>query len=115
MQNIYNLFYDKSNDVVDFFKYGVFGFPTKELDVPNRIEITVHSSPDSLWLESPEYPGIFASGSNAIELWESLNDAIYSYFEVPRYVAKKLGNKFYLPLPDGSTIAERPSEELARA
>ena len=96
---MYSLLYDVSNDVADFVKYGVLGLPVKDFTVPSKIDITVHSSPNSLWIESPEFPGLFASGSNAIELWESLNDAIYSYFEVPRYVAKKLGNTFYLPLP----------------
>ena len=118
MKKVHNLIYDKAFDAFDFLKYDVVGaiVPIKidMPDVPNKINITIHPQPNIIWIESQEYPGLFASGSTNMELWESLNDAIYSYFGVPRYIANKLGNKFDLPLPDGSLIVERPNENLAR-
>lgn len=115
MQNLYDFLYDRTFDVVDFLKYEVVNQKPELPEVPNKISINIHSSPSILWIDSSEYPGLFASGSNPIELWKSLNDAIYSYFGVPRYFAKKLGHKFSLPLPDGRAITERPKEQLAGA
>lgn len=115
MNNLYDTAYNKTFDIIDFLKYDVLNENYEAFEVPNKIAIRLHTKPNFAWLESPDYPGLFASGENPIELWECMNDAIYSYFGVPRHKAKKLGNVFYLPLPDGRAIVERPREQLAGA
>lgn len=115
MSDFYDNLYNSTFDVVDVIKHEFLGVKVNVPKVPNKINIGVHSRPNISWIDSPDYPGLFASGKNPVELWECLNDAIYSYFGIPRYVAKRLGNKFYLPLPDGSAIVERPREQLAGA
>lgn len=117
MQSFYDLLHDKAFDVVDFFSHRVIGVQLNKPLVPEQIQIQIHQSdPKSIiWVDSKDYPGLFASGSNPVELWESLNDAIYSYFGVPRYIAKKSGNIYSLPFPDGTAIVERPKENLATA
>jgi len=115
MDTIYNLLSDKVFDAVDTVKYELIGLQQEVPQVPNKIEIRMHTKPGFAWIESPEYPGIFASGNDVFELLESLNDAIYSYFGVPRYTAKKSPNIFNLPLPDGRIVVEKSKHNFAVA
>jgi hypothetical protein len=115
MNNFYDSLHDKAFSAVDYFRYYILGQKIEVPDVPKQIQIRIHREKEFTWIESPEYPGLFASGSDDLELWKCLNDSIPSYFGVPRYLAKKVGNIYYLPLPDGTVIIERPKEEYARA
>jgi len=115
MDNIQTLLIDKTYDLVDYLKYDVLKQTSPEIPkLPFPIKVVIHVRKNITWISSPEHPGLFASGKDQIELLKSLNDAVYSYFGVPRYAAKKLGNRIGLPLPDGSVFVEKPYYDLAR-
>ena len=116
MENIQNFFLDRTCDFVDYVKYDVLGVSSPDVpEIPLPIKVIIHVRKNITWISFPEYPGLFASGKNQIELLESVNDAVYSYFGIPRYVAKKLGNRLGLPLPDGTVLLDRQNRKFAGA
>ena len=117
MDTIYRFLSDKVFDTVDYLKYDVLRLNQEESKLPREIPFQFHKSNDSklVWIDSAKYPGLFASGENSIELWHCLNDAVLSYFEVPRYEAKKRGYPYSLPLPNGEVIVQKDAQEYAGA
>ena len=51
---------------------------------PEKADIVVHSSEDGgYWAEIKNLPGCITKAENGTELFEMINDAIYSYLDVP--------------------------------
>ncbi|MBU1323499.1 hypothetical protein KKE48_02255 [Patescibacteria group bacterium] len=116
MINFPRTVYDGVLDLVDIVRFNLFETP-KAPNLPPKIEIKVVNNKryGYYWLTSSEYPGLYASGESFHELWENMNDAILTYFDVPRYIAKRRGNTYDLPLPDGRVIVESPRKSYAGA
>lgn len=66
------------------------------LDLPRSININVEFNKKSkTYLAfAPQYQGLCTVASNETELKDMVNDAIYTYFGVPRYIARQLPNLF---------------------
>ncbi|KKU46119.1 MAG: hypothetical protein UX64_C0012G0004 [Microgenomates group bacterium GW2011_GWC2_46_7] len=116
MYKIYNTILDFS----DYLKYDFLSLSDKPVtQTPTSISIQFHQKPESnfVWIDSRDYPGLFASGysNDPTELWKCLNDAILSYFGVPRYEAKKRGLPYSLPLPNGQAIVQQDAQKYAGA
>jgi hypothetical protein len=85
-------------DIVQYFQYGVlktdYNFP-----IPKSIHF--ESTPDkkngTVLIASVDYPGLYTivSQNNDEETIDSVNDAIFTYFEVPRYIANRTENLFF--------------------
>lgn len=113
-------FYNIALDFIDYIKYDLIPVVEKtHTDTPRAISLKFHQKRGSnfVWIDSPDYPGLFASGDarKPQELWECLNDAILSYFGVPRYEAKRRGLPYSLPLPNGEAIVQRDVHKYASA
>lgn len=51
---------------------------------PERVEVMVHDSEDGgYWAEVKDLPGCITQADNGTELFQMLNDAIYTYLDVP--------------------------------
>lgn len=70
-------------------------------DMPRSVKISVEidSKTKQLLAFSPEYNGLYTVVSKHDELDDMVNDAIYTYFGVPRFIAKQLPNLFF---PEGT-------------
>lgn len=64
--------------------------------LPQKITVKVNKSDDGgLWANVKELPHCYSQARNFPELIEMLNDAIYTYLEIPTKFMKELG--YYLP------------------
>lgn len=100
------ILYDKVSDVSSWLKYEVLHFtpPTMPL-IDTTLSLKLHKEKGGgYWTTCENYPGLIASGDTFEELRESLFDAILLYFQVPRYLTKKVPDKLILNLPDGTQI-----------
>lgn len=53
--------------------------------LPDRLDIQIKkSSTGSLYATIKELPGCFTQGDSGPEIYTMINDAIYTYFEVPK-------------------------------
>jgi predicted RNase H-like HicB family nuclease len=75
----------------------------KEL-LPAKIRVDIHPSQDGgFFCEIKTFPGCFAQGENLFELMEMINDAVYTYLDIPqKYTSRMPGynssaKKFRLP------------------
>lgn len=70
-------------------------------NIPRTINIKLEEDKKykTILAQAPEYPGLVTLVKNKAELVDKVNDAIYTYFGVPRYIAKKWTNQFF---PEGS-------------
>ena len=63
-----------------FQKYGI----------PPKINFCLHQTREGYWVESPTLPGLYTQGDTIDKLISNLEDAILTYFDVPRGRAKQL-------------------------
>ncbi len=60
----------------------------REYHLPNSLNLTVKLSPDGWFVvTSPELPGFVTQARSHDELIEMVNDAVLTYFDVPKRVA----------------------------
>lgn len=58
---------------------------TAKYGIPQKINLQVRLTPDGWFVvTSPDLPGLITQGRNGKELLDMLNDAILTYFNVPR-------------------------------
>ena len=65
--------------------------------LPKRINVMVERDENGLSASIKEIPFCYTQGSNATELTEMLNDAIFTHYEIPESLRKKVG--YYVPVP----------------
>ena len=53
-----------------------------------EIQVIVHEEDGMFWAESPDMPGLFASGESMDELLESLGEALALYLDIPAVNAR---------------------------
>ncbi|TSC87305.1 MAG: hypothetical protein G01um101416_519 [Microgenomates group bacterium Gr01-1014_16] len=101
-------------DLKDFVLFDILrnrppSLPPFKLD----LQFKTHRDRGLIWVESVDYPGLIASGENESELREAIFDSILTYFDVPRYRARKLPDTLTLKLDDGTVVY--PPEPVFRA
>lgn len=85
-------------ELLQYFQFSVlntkYNFP-----LPRTInfESKVDKKNKTLLIQSPEYPGLYTivPMNDDQKLVDMVNDAIFTYFEVPRYIARREENKFF--------------------
>ena len=101
LEDIYLFFKSKFLNFEEFIRYKVLEAPPSTIDyLPQSIDIrwTYDKKNKSFYAESPSHPEIYTAGNSIEEVVNSINDAVYTYFDVPRYLAKRLGNRYLPPL-----------------
>lgn len=85
----------------------------KKYDLPKSVKVTVKRSRKGLYAYLDNYPGCLTAARNFGELIENLNDAILTYFNVPRKEAKRV-EFLYLPkiAKSSSTIEKKCIEQI---
>jgi len=108
-------------DLKDNFLYDVLNLPLPSVQgvgphiFQQRFKL-VNTEEGGILAESEDYPGLYACGTDLIDLREALYDTILTYFDVPRAVALRSKDTFHLTLDSGVTIkAKSTSPELAHS
>lgn len=58
---------------------------------PSKIQIVIHIESDGgFWAEFPQLPGCYTQGDSLDKLPGQVNDALLTYFDIPRKQARKL-------------------------
>jgi predicted RNase H-like HicB family nuclease len=70
--------------------------------LPKKLSVDIHKAKEGgFWAKVKELPGCNTQGEDFVDLVEMVNDAIFTYFEVPKKTRGALGH--YIPkLPEGS-------------
>lgn len=64
--------------------------------LPEKLEIEIHRAQEGgFWAKVKNLPGCNTQGENFFDLIEMINDAVFTYFEVPERLRKNLW--FYVP------------------
>lgn len=64
---------------------------------PEKINLIAHIEPDGgFWVEFPGLPGCYTQGDDLHQLSAQIQDALLTYFDVPRKEAKKFSPKITL-------------------
>ena len=113
--DLYQKIIDFSLDLVDQVKYEILGFRLPDFNLPKQVSFKfMFDEKDGHYLATAtDYPGLITYGRDTKELWENLNDAVMTYFNVPRATALRLGNPYDLPLPNGERIVQKKTIALA--
>ena len=73
--------------------------------LPKKLTVKIHKTQrGDFWAKIKELPHCYTQGKDFLDLIEMVNDAVFTYFEVPKKFREKLG--YYVP--------ERFLEELKR-
>ena len=60
-------------------------------NIPKNFGFRIHKAEEGgYWLDSKDLPGLYTQGDTLSELFENLEDAVLTYFDVPRSKAKKV-------------------------
>ena len=81
----------------------------KEL-LPNQLTLDIHKTDECFWAKVKELPHCYTQAKDFFELIEMVNDAIYTYLEIPDTFRKIVG--FYLPKEIGEEIKKREWESM---
>ena len=68
----------------------------KKYNLPEHIKVRIVRDDDTYFIELPEYDGLFTQADSAGEVFENITDAILTYCDVPRDVAKHI-TAVYIP------------------
>lgn len=81
--------------------------------IPERIRLAVEVTPDGWFLvTSPDLPGLVTQGRDAKELLEMVNDAVLTYYDVPRREAASIFNRIAID-GYGMITNGKPEPQLA--
>ena len=92
-----------------FVKFDILRFP---LEIPENFSADILSQKikiiklkdGGLIAESVNYPNLYASADNLEQLREAFYDTTLTYFDIPRYYAKRRMDDFRIMLDDGTVI-----------
>lgn len=125
-EDVYLLLKSKFLDLEEFINYEILRISPPSGDcldcLPKSIDIrwTYDKKNKSFYAESSSHPEIYTAGNSVEEVINSVNDAVYTYYDIPRYLAKRLGNRYLPPqeafdkLPKG-VVVKTTMEKLAYA
>ncbi len=107
MLNNFGLFFEditlniktKILDIEDYINYKVSSNPLPSENTPKVISVIWEKDPKTKTYSAvfPDYPEIIATADTGEGIINNVNEAVYEYFEVPRYLAKLMGNKYTPP------------------
>ena len=81
--------------------------------LPKKITVEVHKNKrDGFWAKVKELPHCYTQAKTPFELVKMINDAIYTYLEIPNKLRNKLG--FYLPETIIKAFQKIEKEEVMR-
>ena len=64
--------------------------------LPHKLSVEIYRVEEGgFWAKIKEMPGCNTQGDNFFDLLEMINDAIFTYFDVPKKIRKSLGQ--YIP------------------
>lgn len=107
------IMYDIILDFIDKIKYEVLKSPLpKTQRIPSEIDIKIKYDNKNkvYWVESTDLPDFFASATKEEELPKEIHDTLLLYFDIPRYIAKKLSNVGEIIKTDGTRIVDKWSK-----
>lgn len=87
--------------VYDILRSNPPPFPAVDMHVTFQV---IKEKNGGMWVQSTQYPGLLASGDSYEELREALFDAMLTYFNVPRYHAKRMKDTLVMNLENGTQI-----------
>ena len=59
--------------------------------IPRGFNFKIHRAEENgYWLDSKDLPGLYTQGDTLAELFENLEDAVLTYFDVPRKESRKM-------------------------
>lgn len=97
--------HDIFSDMADWVKYNIFRSQLPSMPIIDQnLSLKIIKEKNGYWVTCPDYPGFIASGDTLEELRENLFDAILVYFNVSRYLSKRVPDHLKLNLPDGTEI-----------
>lgn len=85
---------------LDWLAYDKLNFPKPEYTVVPIDSINIvwgKEKGGDYFAYAPLYNAIYTATKDPNQLVFSINDAIYTYFNIPDYYARKMGNKFIPP------------------
>ena len=96
----------KLEDFFNDLKYKQLGIKVPDYDIsqlPEEIEIVAayDKKNKSYYAECPHWNDIYTASSTIEGLVENINDLVYEFFEVPRFVARNLPQQYK---PSGETL-----------
>lgn len=60
-------------------------------NIPRSFSFKIHQADEGgYWLDSKDLPGLYTQGDTLGELFGNLEDAVLTYFDVPRREARKI-------------------------
>ncbi|NQU84044.1 MAG: type II toxin-antitoxin system HicB family antitoxin [Parcubacteria group bacterium] len=63
--------------------------------LPSRIIVKIHKTKEGFWAKIKEFPGCYTQADSFFELIEMVNDAVFTYLDIPQKLRSKLG--YYTP------------------
>jgi hypothetical protein len=92
-----------STSLTEFFQMLEFEVGRKKFDIhslPMRIDFDkqIDQKNNSILFVAKDYPQLYTvvSSKDETAIADQINDAVFTYFAVPRYVARRLKNQYWL-------------------
>lgn len=80
--------------------------------MPSQITMEIHKTDEGFWAKVKELPNCYTEAKDFFGLVEMVNDAIYTYLEIPNKFKKTIG--FYLPKELCDEIKKKEWENMLR-
>ncbi len=97
---------DKILDIADFVKYEVLKKELPKISLPKKLKLEqgYDRKYKTYWVECEKLPGFVATASSKEGLLKEFYETLLVYFDVPRYLAKKMNKYGELVMSDGRVI-----------
>lgn len=83
----------------------------EKYNLPESVKVTIKRSGRDFYAYLDKYPGCMTVAKNFGELIENVNDAILTYFNVPRKEAKKVEFLYFPKVAKSSSTVEKKCVE----
>ena len=80
--------------------------------MPDQLTMEIHKTEDGFWAKVKELPHCYTQANDFSGLIEMVNDAIYTYLEIPNKFRKEVG--FYLPKEICAELRKKEWESVFR-
>lgn len=105
-------------EIYCIFKYDIL---KSSLEIPDNMsekilnqKVRIQKNEEGYFIESLDYPNLYASGDDLGELREAYYDTILTYFDIPRYFAKRRIDNLRIDLADGTEIKAKSYASKSR-
>jgi DNA topoisomerase VI subunit A len=97
---------DKILDIVDCIQYDIFKKKIPQITLPKELKMEggYDEENKTYWLECEQLPGFVVSASSEKKLLKEVYETLLVYFDVPRYLARKMNDYGELTMSDGRKI-----------